>query len=53
MTNPDSFGILAFLASELQAAEDKGQRAWIIGHVPTGFDGGSALSNPTALYVCP
>lgn len=33
---PDPNGILAFLVEALQATEDAGQRAWIIGHVPPG-----------------
>ncbi|CCM06931.1 uncharacterized protein FIBRA_09243 [Fibroporia radiculosa] len=33
---PDPNGILAFLVQELQAAEDAGQRAWIIAHMPPG-----------------
>ena len=33
---PDPNGVLAFLIQELQAAEDAGQRAWIIGHMPPG-----------------
>jgi len=33
---PDPNGILAFLVRELQAAEDAGQRAWIIAHMPPG-----------------
>jgi hypothetical protein len=33
---PDPNGILAFLVDVLQATEDAGQRAWIIGHVPPG-----------------
>ncbi|KAJ3556752.1 hypothetical protein NP233_g11907 [Leucocoprinus birnbaumii] len=31
---PDPNGILAFAAQQLQAAEDAGQRAWILGHMP-------------------
>ncbi|KAF8637872.1 hypothetical protein AX17_002498 [Amanita inopinata Kibby_2008] len=31
---PDPNGILEFAVRELQAAEDAGQRAWIIGHMP-------------------
>ncbi|KAF5311082.1 hypothetical protein D9619_007799 [Psilocybe cf. subviscida] len=31
---PDPNGILAFAVQELQAAEDAGQRAWIIAHMP-------------------
>uniref|UniRef100_A0A0W0GDV1 Calcineurin-like phosphoesterase domain-containing protein n=1 Tax=Moniliophthora roreri TaxID=221103 RepID=A0A0W0GDV1_MONRR len=34
---PDPNGILSFLVSQLQAAEDAGQRAWIIGHMPPGI----------------
>ena len=36
MTNPDQSGMLRFLTDELQAAEDAGQRVWIIGHVLPG-----------------
>jgi len=32
----DPNGILAFMVSQLQAAEDAGQRAWIFGHIPSG-----------------
>lgn len=32
----DPNGILAFAARELQAAEDAGQRAWIIAHMSPG-----------------
>lgn len=50
MTNPDISGNLAFLAKELQKSEDINQRVWIIGHVPSGYDGSSSLPNPTALF---
>jgi sphingomyelin phosphodiesterase len=33
---PDPNGVLAFIVEELQAAEDAGQRAWIIAHMPPG-----------------
>ncbi|KAI0030554.1 sphingomyelin phosphodiesterase [Vararia minispora EC-137] len=33
---PDPNGVLAFMVDQLQAAEDAGQRAWIIGHIPAG-----------------
>ncbi|KAG5651755.1 hypothetical protein H0H81_007567 [Sphagnurus paluster] len=33
---PDPNGILAFTVQELQAAEDAGQRAWIVAHMPPG-----------------
>lgn len=49
-TNPDTSGMLSFLIEELEAAEKAGQRAWIIGHVPTGYDYFSPLPNPTALF---
>ncbi|KAJ7813657.1 sphingomyelin phosphodiesterase [Mycena olivaceomarginata] len=33
---PDPNGIIAFAVDALQAAEDAGDRAWIIGHIPLG-----------------
>lgn len=50
MTNPDISGILTWLASELTACEAAGQRAWIIGHVLSGYEGSNALPNPSALF---
>ncbi|KAK3491539.1 Metallo-dependent phosphatase-like protein [Neurospora crassa] len=44
-SNPDYSGMFSFLITELQAAEDAGQRVWIVAHIPTGWDGGSALPN--------
>ncbi|KAK4680270.1 hypothetical protein QC764_211600 [Podospora pseudoanserina] len=41
--NPDYSGIFSFLVEELQKAEDEGQRVWIMGHVPTGWQGQNAL----------
>lgn len=32
----DPSTVLAFLVSSLQAAEDAGERSWIIGHIPPG-----------------
>ena len=49
-TNPDVSGMLAFLILELQAAEDAGERVWIIGHVLSGWDGTNPLPNPTNLF---
>ncbi|KAL2290302.1 hypothetical protein FJTKL_15443 [Diaporthe vaccinii] len=43
VADPDYSGIFTFLIDELQKAEDAGQRAYIIGHVLTGWDG----TNPT------
>jgi len=33
---PDPNGVLAFVVAQLKAAEDAGQRAWIVGHIPPG-----------------
>jgi hypothetical protein len=49
-TNPDVSGMQSFLIQELQAAEDAGQRVWIIGHVLSGWDGTNPLPNPTNLF---
>ncbi|GJJ10859.1 hypothetical protein Clacol_005087 [Clathrus columnatus] len=49
MSNPDNSGMLRFLTDELQAAEDAGQRVWILGHVLPGWDATSALPNPPNL----
>ncbi|KAL8279118.1 hypothetical protein RQP46_008576 [Phenoliferia psychrophenolica] len=50
MTDPDPSGMLTFVASELQRAEDLGQRAWVVGHVLSGWDGSAALPNPSDLW---
>jgi len=49
ITNPDPSGILAWLASELTHSENHNERAWIIAHVPPGYDGSASLPNLTAL----
>ena len=49
-TDPDVSGMQKFLIDELQAAEDAGQRVWIIGHVLSGWDGTNPLPNPTNLF---
>ncbi|KAK7468297.1 hypothetical protein VKT23_002811 [Stygiomarasmius scandens] len=33
---PDPNGVLAFMVEQLQAAEDAGQKVWVIGHIPLG-----------------
>ncbi|KAJ7679351.1 sphingomyelin phosphodiesterase [Mycena polygramma] len=33
---PDPNGIIAFMVNQLQAAEDAGERVWVIGHIPIG-----------------
>ncbi|KAL6240483.1 hypothetical protein RBB50_012595 [Rhinocladiella similis] len=49
-TNPDNSGGLKFLADELQDAETKEERVWIVGHVLTGWDGSNPMPNPTDLF---
>ncbi|KAJ7895181.1 Metallo-dependent phosphatase-like protein [Mycena olivaceomarginata] len=36
VVQPDPNGIIAFMVEQLQAAEDAGERVWIIGHIPLG-----------------
>ncbi|KAK0635193.1 Metallo-dependent phosphatase-like protein [Bombardia bombarda] len=43
--DPDFSGMFSFLIRELQAAEDAGQRVWIMGHVLSGWDGSNPLPN--------
>lgn len=38
------------MISELQQAEDAGERVWIIGHVLSGWDGTNPMPNPTNLF---
>lgn len=49
MNHPDPSHILRWLTDELQAAEDANERAWVVGHVLSGWDGGDAIDNPTNL----
>jgi len=50
LTGADNSGMLRFLTDELQDAEDEGDRVWIIGHVPSGWDGTDPLETPTDLF---
>ncbi|THH33122.1 hypothetical protein EUX98_g1075 [Antrodiella citrinella] len=50
MSQPDNSGMLRFLTDELQAAEDAGEKAWVMGHVLSGWDGSNPLGNPTNLF---
>ena len=43
-------GTFKFVISELQAAEDAGERVWLFGHVLSGWDGTNPLANPTNLF---
>ncbi|PFH49603.1 hypothetical protein AMATHDRAFT_62842 [Amanita thiersii Skay4041] len=45
---PDPNGILAFAVAQLQAAEDAGQRVWIIAHMPSGS--GDALHDQSNYF---
>jgi hypothetical protein len=38
------------MITELQHAEDNNERVWIVGHVPSGWDGGNAFPNPSNLF---
>jgi hypothetical protein len=49
-SNPDVSGTFKFMVDELQAAEDAGERVWILGHVLSGWDGSNPLENPTDLF---
>ncbi|OJD35498.1 ser thr protein phosphatase family protein [Diplodia corticola] len=49
-TDPDNSGMFKWMINELQAAEDAGERAWIMGHVLSGWDGTNPLPNPTDLF---
>ncbi|TAQ83384.1 hypothetical protein B7494_g8293 [Chlorociboria aeruginascens] len=49
-TDPDVSGTFSFIIKELQAAEDAGERVWILGHVLSGWDGSNPLPNPTDLF---
>ncbi len=48
-TNPDSSGILSWLANELTLAESKHERVWLIAHVPPGYDGKDSIRSPSAV----
>ncbi|CAK7229035.1 hypothetical protein SBRCBS47491_007112 [Sporothrix bragantina] len=48
--NPDYSGIFSFLIQELQRAEDEGRRAFVVGHVLSGWDGSNALPNGADLF---
>ena len=48
--DPDASKMLSWLIEELQKAEDKGERVWIIGHVLAGWDGYNAMPDPTNLF---
>jgi hypothetical protein len=49
-TNPDNSGVFSWMVKELQAAEDAGERVWIVGHVLSGWDGSNPIPNPTDLF---
>lgn len=43
--DPDYSGMFTFLIDELQKVEDAGQRAYIVSHVLTGWDGTNPMPN--------
>ncbi|KAK8866189.1 hypothetical protein IAR55_001340 [Kwoniella newhampshirensis] len=49
-TQSDNFGFLKFLADELQQCEDSGSRAYVVGHVLSGWDGTNPLPGPTDIF---
>ncbi|KAJ5493309.1 hypothetical protein N7539_002055 [Penicillium diatomitis] len=49
-TNPDNSGIFSWVIEELQAAEDVAERVWLVGHVPSGWDGSNPIPDPTNLF---
>ena len=49
-TNGDNSGVFSWMIQELQAAEDAGERVWIIGHVLSGWDGTNPIPNPTDFF---
>lgn len=49
-TNPDNSGVFSWMIEELQRAEDSGERVWIVGHVPSGWDGYNPMPDPSNLF---
>ncbi|KAJ5390754.1 uncharacterized protein N7496_001822 [Penicillium cataractarum] len=49
-TNPDNSGIFSWMIDELQKAEDTNERVWLVGHVPSGWDGSNPIPDPTNLF---
>ncbi|WFD39547.1 uncharacterized protein MJAP1_002526 [Malassezia japonica] len=50
LNKPDPSGMLRWFTDELQEAENSNERAWVVAHVPTGWDGGNSLDAPTNLF---
>ena len=49
-SDPDNSGLFSFLVDELQAAEDAGQRVWLLGHVAPGWSGSQAMPSHSDLF---
>ena len=49
LSNPDQSGMLRWFTDQLQEAEDRNERVWVVAHVLTGWNGGDALDNPSNL----
>lgn len=49
-TEPDNSGVFSWMIEELQKAEGHGERVWLFGHVPSGWDGYDPLPDPTNIF---
>ena len=49
-SDPDNSGLFTLLVDELQAAEDAGQRVWLLGHVAPGWSGSQAMPSHSDLF---
>lgn len=49
-SNPDFSGTFAWMIDELQLAEDRGERVWLVGHVLSGWDGSNPLPAGSNLF---
>lgn len=49
--DPDPSGLFRFLSDELLECEKKGQRAWVMAHVPMGGDTSSAFAPATQVFT--
>ena len=45
----DNSGTFKWVADELQLAELRGEKVWLVSHIPAGFSGRSVLPNPSDL----
>ncbi|KAK9448239.1 Metallo-dependent phosphatase-like protein [Limtongia smithiae] len=50
MTNPDTSGMFRFISDELLACEKKGQRAWLMAHIPAGGDTDNTITTGSNVF---